>query len=385
MRIGIDARVLMNKNYSGVSWYAFNILTALFESDHENEYVLFYNSNKSVSMPEFNQPNVSYKGFRWSNKAFNFCLNFFSWPKLDKLIGGCDVFFTPNLHFVSWSADCRKVIVVHDLSFLAYPQFFNLKQRLWHKLILNKKILAQADVIIADSESTKRDLIALLNIPQEKIKVVYLGMSRVIPTKATLRSVVEESLSLINIGVMKKLNLPEKYFLFVGTIEPRKNLAGAIKALEQLPADVKLAVAGQWGWKFDEEKHLMENNDRIIKLGYVEEAEKAELYQHAVALVYPSFYEGFGLPILEAMTLGCPVICGNNSSQGEVAGDAGVYVDPFNINEIKQAMELMLTDADFRQGCVARGYEQAKNFSWQKTAEQTREILENSGNEKTSL
>jgi len=363
MKIAVDARCLMNNNYSGVSWYAYNLLSALFELDHDNEYILFYNSKKTVKLPEFNQKNVIYKGFRWSNKVFNFLLNFFGWPKLDRLVGGCDVFFAPNLHFVSWSNKCRKVIVVHDLSFLAYPDFFNLKQKLWHKLILNKKLLQQADVIIADSESTKRDLTDLAGIPAKKIKVVYLGAN----IKANNMTKAE---------ITKKFNLPEKYFLFVGTIEPRKNLAGAIKALNLLESGVSLAVAGQWGWKNKEERELIKDSKRVIHLGYVDEADKAVLYKNAIALVYPSFYEGFGLPILEAMSLGCPVIAGNNSSQGEVLSDAGLLVDPFNINEIKRAMEIMLTNEALRNEFINRGLAQAQKFTWQKTAQQTKEIFE---------
>jgi glycosyltransferase involved in cell wall biosynthesis len=369
MTIAIDARVLMNENYSGVSWYAFNLLAALFELDRENEYVLFYNSKKPVKLPKFDYPNVSYKGFRFSNKLFNFCLNFFSWPKLDELVGGCDIFFAPNLHFVSWSDKCRKVIVVHDLSFLAYPNFFNLKQRLWHKLILNKKILTQADMVIADSNSTKKDLEDLMNVAPEKIEVAHLGAD----IKAN--GITREEIN-------SKYNLPDKYFLFVGTIEPRKNLAGVINALNLLLDGVSLAVAGQWGWKNEAERKMMEGNKRAVMLGYVSEEEKSALYKYAVALVYPSFYEGFGLPILEAMKSGCPVIAGNNSSQGEVSGEAGLLVDPFNINEIKAAMEIMLNNSDLRSEFIKRGYEQAGKFTWRKTAEQVKAIFEKLGNEK---
>jgi len=361
MKIAIDARSLMGKNYSGVSTYAFNLLKALFESDHGNEYVLFYNSSKLASLPKFDFPNVRYCGFHWPNKLFNASLNFFGWPKLDRLIGDCDIFFAPNLHFVSWSDECKKVIVVHDLSFLAYPQFFTLKQRLWHKLILNKKILQRADIIIADSGSTKRDLIDLLDIAEEKVKVVHLGGDKRDESSAEMAA---------------KHHLPEKYFLFVGTLEPRKNLSGIIRALNMLPNDVKLVVAGDWGWKTGKLKVEMEKSkDRIIFLGYVSDEEKANLYKNAVALAYPSFYEGFGLPIVEAMNLGCPVIAGNNSSQGEVLGDAGLLVDPFNVREISQAMELLLNDRDLRQELINRGKIQAEKFSWEKTARETLELF----------
>lgn len=374
MKIAIDARVLMNEKYSGVSWYACNLLTAMFELDSRNEYVLWYNSHKPIKLPAFNYPNVSYRPYRWPNKAFNFCLNFFSWPKLDKLAGGCDVFFAPNLHFVSWSDNCQKVIVVHDLSFLAYPDFFSFKQQLWHKLILNQKILAQADAIMADSISTRNDLISLLGIAEAKIQVVYPGVSLARASRP-------------NTAVRSKYNLPEKYFLFVGTIEPRKNLSGVIRALEQLPADIALVVVGQWGWKHQEISNFKFSifKQRVKFLGYVDEADKSALYQGAIALAYPSFYEGFGLPILEAMSLGCPVIAGNNSSQGEVLGEAGLLVDPFNINEIKQAMEIMLDNQLLRDEFINRGLRQAEKFNWQKTAEQALAIFEKLGQEKTSL
>lgn len=361
MKIAIDARVLMAGKYSGVSWYAYNLINSLLMIDQENEYLLFINSSKQLELPEFKAPNVSYKRFNYPNKLFNLSLNFFGWPKLDHLVGDCEVFLAPNLHFVSWSINCRKVIIIHDLSFLAYPDFFNFKQRLWHKLILNKKILQQADVIIADSISTKNDLIGLLNIPAEKIKVVYLGGG--------------DQLVIDSATALQKFTLPEKYFLFVGTIEPRKNLIGVVQALIRLPADVKLVVVGDWGWKNQTERRLMANNKRVINLGYVSEIEKLALYSQAVALVYASFYEGFGLPIVEAMASGCPVIAGNNSSQGEVLGDAGLLVDPFNVTEISQAMELMLVDLDLRQEFIKRGKIQAGQFTWDKTARATLEIL----------
>lgn len=389
MRIAIDVRSLMNKNYSGVSNYAFNLLKALFELDHVNQYVLFYNSSKSVSLPDFDYPNVSYFGFHCPNKIFNLTLNLFGWPKLDKLVGGCDIFFAPNLHFVSWSDNCRKVIAVHDLSFLAYPQFFTLKQRLWHKLILNKKILEQADMIIADSMSTKRDLVDLLDIEEEKIKVVYLGDAHVIPTEAEKSILLNTRDPSITAGlpafsrddreVRDKCKISDPYFLFVGTIEPRKNLSGIIQAMDNLPSDVKLAVAGDWGWKCGEINKLINLKinkfKNIIFLGYVSEEEKANLYRNAIALVYPSYYEGFGLPIVEAMSLGCPVIAGNNASQGEVLGDAGLLVDPFNMTEISQAMELMLSDYALRQDFINRGKIQAEKFTWNKTAQETLKVF----------
>ena len=169
--------------------------------------------------------------------------------------------------------------------------------------------------------------------------------------------------------------MPEKYFLFVSTIEPRKNLFGIIQAMKDLPEDVCLVVAGERGWK--SAGRFLISKKKIKFLGYVNENDKWQLYREAIALVYPSFYEGFGLPILESMAAGCPIIAGNNSSQGEVLADCGLLVDPFNVVEISQAMNLMLTDEKLRQEFISRGLARSKEFSWQKTAREVLEIFEN--------
>jgi len=362
----------MNKNYSGVSYYTFNLLKAIFALDKENQYLLFYNSSKKVDLPEFNQPNVKYVGFHWPNKIFNLALNFFNEPKIDKLIGGVDIFFAPNLHFVAWSENCKKVIAVHDLSFLRFPEFFNFKMRLWHKLILWKNILGQADMITADSENTKNDLIELLKIPEGKIKVVYLGVSE------EFRVLAKDDIRLEN--ARKKHNLPEKFILYLGTLEPRKNIESIVEAYNLFSPPYEggdqrggydLVIAGGVGWKAKNIFKLAKKNSRIKFIGYVDD--RPALYNLASLFVYPSYYEGFGLPLLEAMACGCPVIAGANSSQGEVVGDAGLLVDPYNINEIKKAMEILLANNELRDDFMKSGLERAKEFTWQKTAEKVLE------------
>lgn len=210
MRIGIDARCLMDKNYSGVSFYTLNLIKALLAQDQENQYCLFYNSSKSVALPEFNQPNVTYRGFRYPNKIFNLLINFFSWPKLDRLLGGVDVFFAPNLHFVAWSKNCRKIITVHDLSFLLFPEFFTVKMRLWHDLILKKKILQSADLIFADSRATKNDLLNFFALSEEKIKVNYLGVG------SEFQPQDKNSIHLNNLK--QQYGLRDKFFLYLGNL-----------------------------------------------------------------------------------------------------------------------------------------------------------------------
>ena len=155
MRIAIDVRPLMNPQYSGVGWFSFNLLTALFELDRQNDYVLFYNSSRPVSMPEFGYPNVRYQPLGWSNKLLNASLLVFGRPRLDLLLADRpDIFFAPNLNFLASSGGAASVIVAHDLSFLAFPEFFTLKQRLWHWLAMARRPFAKADMVIAVSEST---------------------------------------------------------------------------------------------------------------------------------------------------------------------------------------------------------------------------------------
>lgn len=366
MKIGVDVRCLMNSQYSGVSWYAYNLLKEIFEIDSANEYLLFYNSNKKMPLPEFPYSNVSYKGFRYPNKLFNLSSNFLNFPKADKLIGGVDLFFVPNFDFVSWSDSCRKVITVHDLSFLGFPEFFTARMRLRHRLIIRSGILNRADLIIADSFNTKNDLIDLLGLSEDKIKVIHLGVEEKYfaePSAAEL------------LAVKNKYQLPDKFILSLSTIEPRKNFAGVISAYKLSQSDAALVIAGGRGWKMPALDQLVGRHQKVKALGYVDEKDKPALYRLASVLVYPSFYEGFGLPLLEAMASSCPVIGGANSSQPEVVGDAGLLVNPYNVGQIAEAMEVLTTDGSLRQIFIEKGRKRAEGFSWKKTAQQTLEAF----------
>lgn len=366
MKIGIDIRCLMDDRYSGVSWYAYNLLRSIFEIDRDNRYILFYNSGRPVALPEFDYDNVEYRGFHYPNKLFNLVINFFNFPEVDRLIGGVDIFFVPNLHFIAWSRNCRKIITVHDLSFLLFPEFFTLRMRLWHKLILKRNILGQADSIIADSFSTKGDLIRLLGLPEKKISVIHLGVDR-----RYFEPCGEEKLA----AVRQKYSLPEKFILSLGTIEPRKNLAGVIAAYNLAESDASLVIAGGKGWK---SKTADIESKKIIRwLGYVKEEDKPAIYQLANSLVYPSFYEGFGLPLLEAMACGCPVIAGANSSQPEVVGTAGLLVDPHNASEIARSIDALASDSILSQKMRDSGRLQAAKFSWENAARQIIDLFNN--------
>ena len=179
MRIGIDVRCLVLGKRTGVEEYALALLGSIFERDRENEYVLFYNAWRKRTL-DFSwatkYPNVTIRSFRFPNKLFNLCLWYFRYPKLDRLIGGVDVFFAPNLNFISVSKQARLIVTAHDLSFEYFPETFSLKQRLWHYLVNFRGLAVRADRIIAVSASTKDDLISFYGLSADKITVVQSGI-----------------------------------------------------------------------------------------------------------------------------------------------------------------------------------------------------------------
>jgi glycosyltransferase involved in cell wall biosynthesis len=365
MRIGVDIRSLLEPYPSGVAYYLKNLLDQLLKIDRKNSYFLFYNSYRTRNLKLLEKfakyQNVEIKGFNYPNKIFNCTLFFLHWPKIDHLLKGLDVFFAPNLQFLSLSKKCKKIVTVHDLSFELYPQFLSLKRKIWHRIINPKKFITSADKIIAVSQNTKNDLVRLYGIDSQKITVVYSGVN------------IQETSSL-------SLELPDKYILTVSTLEPRKNLEGLIAAFQELIKkeqfkDYHLLIVGPQGWKAEHLYHLAPGNKQIKFLGFVSDAEKSQLFQQAKVFVYPSFYEGFGFPPLEAIAHGAPVIVSMNSSLPEILGQAALYIDPYNIFEITRALEEVLTNEKLRQELITVGKQQAQKFSWEKSAQETLRIF----------
>jgi glycosyltransferase involved in cell wall biosynthesis len=372
MKIGVDIRVLMDKYYSGVAKYTANLLKAILNQDKTNDYKLFYNSfqNLDQKLKVWERKNSVIIGSHIPNKLFNyFFQKFFFYPKLDKILGGVDVFWSPHFNFSSFSKsskNLKKVITVHDLSFLRYPEFFSARKNFWHRALAIKKTLLAADAIIAVSNNTKNDLIELIGIKPQKITVIYSG----------------NNISKREIGIQEKEDFLNKYklggtlVLCLGNIEPRKNILGLIKAFNLLKSkksipDLKLVLAGATGWKNKKIYRAWKKSpvaQDIVFLGYISTQEQEVLYSIASVFVYPSFYEGFGFPPLEAMTYGLPVICSNVSSLPEVVGRAALTINPFSPQEIARAMDLILSDKDLRQKFINEGYERIKMFSWEKTA-----------------
>ena len=274
------------------------------------------------------------------------------------------MYFNPHFFVAPLTNKCKKVITFHDLSFEHYPEFFSWRKRGWQKILMNTKQEARkADKIIAVSQSTKNDLVNLYGLDSEKIEVIYSGVGE----------------QFRPLEIKKRYNLPEKFILYFGTIEPRKNLIGLIKAFESLKdKNVKLVMAGANGWLYQDILKTAFKSKRkkdIFFTGFVQEKDKPFLYNLAQAFVYPSFFEGFGFPPLEAMACGVPTIVSINSSLPEVVGDAGLMINPKNIDELAWAIKTVLEDNNLRDRLIKRGLKQSQKFSWSECAKKTLRVL----------
>lgn len=371
MIIGIDIRSLMTREYSGIPEYTLRLLQEVLLQDRDNQYRLFFNSARDLSkyIPVFSSPNTRVVNTRFPNRVFNLIMQKnLKFPKIDRMLN-CDLFFMPNINFISLSGECKKVITVHDLSFLKHKEHFSLKRIIWHNLVNVKKTLSQFERIIAVSESTREDLIDLCDIEPNRISVIYSGVSEVFQK----RSQDDKFLA----KVKNKYNLPDKFILHLGTIEPRKNLKGVISAYDHLLSvykemgEYKLVIAGGDGWKnADIYKYInnAEQSSNIRQIGFVDKEDKSYLYNLAEIFVYPSHYEGFGFPPLEAMASGTPVVTSSVSSLPEVVGDAALMVNPNNHRELSNAFSLILSDNKLKEQMTAKGLARASNFNWKKTA-----------------
>lgn len=365
MRIAIDLRPLMAGKISGVEVYIINMLKNLFGLDRENEYILWYNAFKKVDTSHFptDFPNVRLKRTKIPNKILNLSLSLLRWPKVDRLIDkNIDVLWVPDPRPAPVSKKCKKIVTFHDLSFEDFKYSFNFKTRLWHKVLRPRKEAKEASHIITPSEFTKNQLIEEYGISPYKITVI--------PEAAA------EHLKPLDFPksfeiIKRKYKLPDQYFLCLSTLEPRKNIEGVVRAYtewqEGNKSTVALVIAGREHPNIFADLKI-QKHPLIHLTGFVDEEDKSLLYQHALAFLYPSFYEGFGLPILEAMQCGTPVITSDCSAMPEVADEAAILVNPNDTEDIKKSMDIIYRDEALREILINQGFKQAKKFSWQKAA-----------------
>jgi len=382
MKIGIDARCFLGGRKSGVEEYTYQVIKNVLKRDKKNQYVLFLNSAKDFQLSwswlkDFD--NVKIKKFRWPNKLLNFFFWYLNWPKIDKMLGGVDIFWAPNWNFWGLSRKVKFVLTVHDLSFEYYPETFSWKRRWWHFFVNPRRAVKRADKIIAISRSTYDDLVNFYHVPKEKIKIIHSGI------KDDYQVLNRNDLKLIEIK--EKYRLPFNFIFFLGTLEPRKNIVGIVKAYEELRREnhpeldkYKLVIAGNPGWKMQKIFQVVSQSvfrRDILFIGPVAEKDKVYLYNLATVFVFPSLLEGFGFPPLEALKSGTPVIVSSNSSFPETVGRAGIMIDPDRFSEIKEAMRTLLLKRELRESFQVEGLRQAQKFSWSKTAQEYLKVWQN--------
>ncbi|MDR3710541.1 MAG: glycosyltransferase family 1 protein [Capsulimonadaceae bacterium] len=368
MKIGIDARLVAGRN-TGDRTYWRGLLTGLSQTPSDHEFYLYVRRDPA---PEEQLPLDERFHWRvipaanerlWSLTAFPFAAG------KDRVDVAHVQYTVPPL------MRAPVVTTIADISFKILPQLFPAKDA----FLLGRSIpssIRRAAAVIGVSESTRNDILTYYpGTPPEKVHAIYNG----IESRYRPRTVIEQDLDRDVAKVRYTLDKP--FVLCVGLLQPRKNVPLLLRAFTRarnaagLPH--VLAVAGRRGWLAKEtENAIAEAGDAVVFLGYVPDDDLPSLYGTADALAFPSLYEGFGLPVAEAMACGCPVICGNTSSLPEVAGDAAILVSPTDEGAWTQALTRLLTSPELRRSLGARGIEQARRFSWRTAAEQTLAVYE---------
>jgi len=381
MKIGIDIRCLSDGKRTGVEEYTINLLENLFELDKKNQYILFANSyhDSHFDARIFSHfKNVSVRRFHFPNKLLNFCFWYLRWPLVDHMLGGVDIFFMPNINFIALSKKTKLVLTVHDLSYEIFPETFSFKRRAWHHFINPRSLCKRADQIIAVSDSSRADIISRYGIAPQKIQRIYNG----VPDEMEQLDRNDPKL----IEVKEKYHLPFNFIFYLGTIEPRKNIPAIVKAYDQLRSlknpqldKYKLVIAGGKGWKIenilDDMRKARFTND-IIFTSCITNEDKAAVYTLASLFVYPSFFEGFGIPVLEAMRCGVPVVTSNCSSLPEVVDQGAIMIDPDKPEELYLAMKEILLNREFHSQLSQQGLRQAVRFNWRTSAREALELFE---------
>jgi len=365
VRIGIDIRSLIFTR-AGISRYTGDIIKSLAGVDRDNEYSLFCNAKSRYSWSKYD--NVKEEVIRFPHLG-TFTEKLWEEILLPKALISKKIDLFHSTRFVlPKKKPCKFIVTIYDLAFKKFPSLIAKKAFKYFDREI-KSAVNLADKIIVVSENTRKDLIDLFGAREDKIEVIYGGINE---NFRPIRR--EESLKKIR----KKHRLPEKIILFVGSIGPRKNLKRLITAFYELKKNGsvrhKLVLVGEKGSLYEDisgmSKKLGLGHD-VIFTGYIPESELPIIYNIADLLVYPSLYEGFGFPPLEAMACGIPIVASNVSSLPEVVGEAALLVDPFNVEAISGAMVRVLEDNDLRAKMIEKGFERLKKFSWEKTARKT--------------
>lgn len=359
----IDTR-WVDEESAGTGRYIESLVQAMLALDHQDRFHL-WGTPLTVTAP--NSHNYPFTGnYR---RAWQLAWKTVGWPTVDLVGPSADLWHFTN--YVAPPTSKPFVLTIYDLTFVKYPEFVESKNLSYLQQFVPDS-LARAEHILVISEATRDALLEEFTLPAERVTVTPLACD-----PGFGRQTSAESLDRIK----RKYGIEGDYFLSVGTLEPRKNLRSLLMAMAGMRRKLhdQLVVVGGQGWLFAETKELLRKlglTNRVIFTGYVPPGELPTLYQGAKVFVFPSHYEGFGIPVLEAMAAGTAVVCSNAPAIPEVAGTAALYFDPEDIEALKLALGRALDDESLRARLVEVGHEQAKQFSWKRTAEQTLQVYQ---------
>ena len=370
MRIAIDYTPALRQG-AGIGRYTRGLVAGLAEIDRENQYTLFSagETPSSGDWPSNFQPRPSAIPARWLTVG---------WHRLrlpipaELLTGDCDLYHSPDFTLPPLRR-ARGLVTIHDLSFLRVPECADPGLRAFLEKTVPAAVM-RARRVLADSENTRQDLVEMLHVDPDKISVVTPAIEP--------RFRREENTARLN-EVRARYHLPDRFILGLGTLEPRKNFTGLITAFGKLARETDLpqalVIGGKPGWLYEEIYRQANQDDlagRVLFLGFVADEDLPALYSLADVFAFPSLYEGFGIPVLEAMACGTPVVTSNNSSLPEAAGGAALMIDASDSTELAEAIAKSLSDTELRRKMISAGIEQASRFTWQRSAQALLEAYE---------
>lgn len=371
MDIQLDVQLLMDIHKTGISWTANNLIKYLTRTYHQNTYFLNYfamqgKEEKRKSLSDLVELGCVTNECKWfSPLIYKILYNFIPIPY--SLFFGKKASIT---HFMNYhvppGVKGKVITMVYDMVYKSYPETMNFKTLKMLNLSM-KRSCKRADVIITISQFSKNEIIKYLNVPENKIVIMPCGVDL---------NLYNPNYGMDEIARVKnKLGIEGDYFLYLGTLEPRKNLERLIEAYDLLRRKLsivpRLVIAGPEGWLYDtifQKVNSLGICNEVLFTGYVAEEDSPILMKGAIAFVFPSIYEGFGMPPLEAMACGTPVITSNVASLPEVVGDAAVLVDPYSVESISEAMEHIFISTDLRSELSKKGLIRASGFTWDRSA-----------------
>jgi len=372
MKIAIDARVILSR-LTGIGRYTFNLIKYLIKIDMVNNYLILVNDTENV--PDILGKNIRFQVKRVKTKP----LSLFEHIEIPLILKkeNVDIYYCPSYMTPIW-VPCKFVYSLLDLTHLRYPEYFSPFASIYFRTVV-RIALRNASKVITISENTKKDITFFFGIPEEKIFVTYLAPLDNFEFSITNTTNTSE--------ILKKFGITKKFILYNGNKKPHKNIIRLIEAFNKfhkLNKNYILVITGQEKkgsreTDFCEIKKKVNNlglNDYVLYTGYVSDEELFLLYRTASVFVFPSLYEGFGLPPLEAMACGCPVVVSNVASLPEVCGDAAYYVNPYDINDIARGIQTVVNDEKLQKELIEKGLNRVKLFSWEKSARKILKIFE---------